>query len=192
MFDAIKAVALLDLVESLRKQGSWAGETHVQKAMFFLNEKENSPTGFDFTLYKHGPYSFGLHDFLSVLFASCLLEHELRPPYGPRLQLTPQGQMFLQENRKQLSSQMQAAIMTVAGWFGKKGVSDLERLATALWLRKQTPQADAQTLANKMHEIKPHIPFEDALKAIRDEQFLSAPDRSIIAACGLGGHAGSH
>lgn len=131
MFDAIKAVALLDLVESLRKQGSWAGETHVQKAMFFLNEKENSPTGFDFTLYKHGPYSFGLHDFLSVLFASCLLEHELRPPYGPRLQLTPQGQMFLQENRKQLSSQMQAAIMTVAGWFGKRGY-----LTWSVWQRR--------------------------------------------------------
>lgn len=30
----------------------------------------------------------------------------------------------------------------MAQWFRKKGVSDLEKLATALWLRKETPGAD--------------------------------------------------
>ena len=33
-----QASVVLSLAESLRKRGSWTGETHVQKAMYFLQE----------------------------------------------------------------------------------------------------------------------------------------------------------
>ena len=51
-----RASILLRLNEELRKSGSWAGETHMQKATFFLQELLAVPLGFDFVLYKHGPF----------------------------------------------------------------------------------------------------------------------------------------
>lgn len=35
MLDIDKSATILSLVAQLRENGSWTGETHVQKAMFF-------------------------------------------------------------------------------------------------------------------------------------------------------------
>ncbi|MDQ7830472.1 MAG: hypothetical protein RDU30_01945 [Desulfovibrionaceae bacterium] len=124
-------------------------------------------------LYKHGPYSFDLHDSLATLFSSCLLEHQVQPAYGPRIRLTASGKEFLERYATQIAS-AQAAIQTVAKWFGKKGVSELEKLATALWLRNETTGADDADLAQEMHRIKPHISPVDARQALLDEAALPA------------------
>lgn len=55
-----RAAVLLNLVETLRSKGSWASETHFQKAAYFLQELLRVPLEFEFILYKHGPFSFGL------------------------------------------------------------------------------------------------------------------------------------
>jgi hypothetical protein len=164
MIDTTNAVTVLALIRALRDKGSWAGETHVQKAMFFLDKKCGCLDGFEFVLYKHGPYSFGLHDFLSSLFASCLLEHQVTPPYGPRIQLTAAGEAFVKEYGEKIVS-AQDAICAVAAWFGGKGVAELEKLATALWVDLEQPAAPT-TLARQVHEIKPHISEEEALGAV--------------------------
>jgi hypothetical protein len=57
-----RASILLTLNEELRRAGSWAGETHMQKATYFLQELTRIPLEFDFVLYKHGPFSFDLRD----------------------------------------------------------------------------------------------------------------------------------
>lgn len=87
--------------------------------------------------------------------------------------MTASGKAFLERYATQLAS-AQAAIQTVAQWFGKKGVSELEKLATALWLRNETPEADDADLAQAMHRIKPHISPVDARQALRDEASLPA------------------
>jgi hypothetical protein len=46
------------LADSLRKRGSWAGETHIQKAGYLLQELLGVPLNMKFILYKHGPFSF--------------------------------------------------------------------------------------------------------------------------------------
>lgn len=173
MLDIDKTVAILAMVEQLRDTGSWAGETHVQKAMYFLDKKCAALTDFDFVLYKHGPYSFDLHESLASLFASCLLEHQIQPPYGPRIQLTESGKAFLAKHSDQLASK-ETSIHTVARWFGNKGVADLEKLATALWVQTESPSATETALAERLHEIKPHIPVEDARQALQTVAALSA------------------
>ena len=61
--DRIKNVAiLLQLIGSLKKYGSWGGETHVQKATYSLQQLKSVPLNFHFVLYKHGPFSFDLRD----------------------------------------------------------------------------------------------------------------------------------
>lgn len=165
MIDITSAVTVLAMVDNLRRRDSWAGETHIQKAMFFLDKKCETRTGFDFILYKHGPYSFDLHDSLNMLLAIGLLDHEIIPPYGPRIRLTTAGEEFLKKHACQRAS-AEPSLRTVAEWFGAKGVADLEKLATAVWVRIESPEADEQALAERMHELKPHISVDDALQAL--------------------------
>lgn len=57
---------ILSLIENLRAKGSWCGETHIQKATYFVQELLRVPLEFEFVLYKHGPYSFDLSDELTA------------------------------------------------------------------------------------------------------------------------------
>src|SRR4051794_16995837 len=85
-----QASIVLRLSEALRQRGSWTGETHIQKATYFLQELLQLPTGFEFVLYKHGPFSFDLRATLTFMEAEDLVCWQPRPyPYGPSLQLGP-------------------------------------------------------------------------------------------------------
>src|SRR5262249_25119884 len=75
-----RATVLLALIEELRDGGSWGGETHLQKAVYLLQELFQVPLGFDFVLYRHGPYSFDLADEVTALQADQLLATQLRQP----------------------------------------------------------------------------------------------------------------
>ena len=55
-----KAVIITEMLDRMIRAGSWAGDTHLQKGMFFLQTMRGVPTGYDFVLYRYGPYSFGL------------------------------------------------------------------------------------------------------------------------------------
>ena len=88
--DRLRNAALLTrLIEGLCGKGDWCGETHVQKTAFFVQELLGVPLEFQFILYKHGPFSFGLRDELTALRADGLLELEPRP-YGAQLVPTKQ------------------------------------------------------------------------------------------------------
>ena len=169
------AALVLTMIDKLRGHGSWSGETHLQKAMFFFDHVNAKGTSFDFVLYKHGPYSFDLHDTLSLLFALSLLEHESVPPYGPRIRLTNSGKRFLAQH-DELSDGVKTDIRNVAGWLGNKGVSDLEKFATALWVTMENPQAEQEARARRIHDIKPHISIDQARYAL--QQIGSMPARS--------------
>src|SRR5882724_3764303 len=80
-----KRLALLVLLTSeMQKRGSWCGETHIQKATFLLQELLNVNVGFEFILYRHGPFSFDLRDELLNMRADDLLELAIkREGYGP-------------------------------------------------------------------------------------------------------------
>jgi len=91
-----KSAIILDLATELLKRGSWCGETHLQKATFLLQELLETPTGFQFILYKHGPFSFELRDSLVELAADGLMEYVVRSPqYGPSLLPTSDGNVLL-------------------------------------------------------------------------------------------------
>jgi hypothetical protein len=69
---------ILSLIENLKKKGSWCGETHILKATYFLQELFDLPLGFEFILYKHGPFSFDLSDEFTAMRADMLLK--IQPP----------------------------------------------------------------------------------------------------------------
>ncbi len=133
-------------------------------------------------LYKHGPYSFDLRDHLAAMRADRYLD--VRPqldPYGPSLLPTPRGNSLA--TRSSVVGRHKDAIAWVARAVGKRRVSELERLATALYMTSQMPDATAADRAGRIHDLKPHVSYQQALEAIEELEALreSRPSEALDA-----------
>jgi uncharacterized protein YwgA len=178
-----QSVILTRLARKLRAKGSWCGETHMQKAIYLFQELLTAPTQFDFVLYKHGPFSFDLRDELTALRADGLLELELQPmPYGPRLAPTDRAQVLEGVLAKTVARQ-ERKLDFVAAHCGDKGVMELEKLATALYVtRHPTGRAAVDARAKRLHVLKPHIPLEQATAAVQEADRVLAEAKKFAAA----------
>jgi len=162
-----KEAIILALVDKLEEQGSWCGETHVQKATFFLEDLTGVPLGLDFVLYKHGPFSFDLRDEITAMRADGLIKMQPQPyPYGPSLLTTENGSK-LQSRWPKTIEKYSKDIQFVAERLGTLGVSELERLATALYLTKKYPEEGVESRAQRLNKLKPHISIDEAQSAIQ-------------------------
>jgi len=158
---------LLRQISLLRDNESWCGETHVQKACFFLERLTKVPLDFDFILYRHGPFSFQLRDELTELRAVGYLDLVTRvQPYGPSLVLTARGEETV-KRRSVLIERFEREMGFIAVRVGAKRVTDLERLATALYLTPTAePGVKLEERASELHRLKPHIPLQQARSAV--------------------------
>ncbi len=166
--DRLRNAALLTrLIEGLCSKGDWCGETHVQKTAFFVQELLGVPLGFQFILYKHGPFSFDLRDELTALRADGLLELEPRT-YGAQLVPTKQCG-YIQGIYPKTTAKYQKSIEFIVERLGGKGVIELERLATAFYVSNRLEEGKPVYIrANKVTALKPHIPTEKARDAVRE------------------------
>ena len=165
--DRLRRAGLLTrLIEGLRNNGSWCGETHVQKATFLAQELAGIPLGFDFILYKHGPFSFDLRDELTALRADGLLKLETQWPYGPRISPTPQSE-YIEGLYPRTLEKYGTAVAFVTNRLSNKGVSELERLATAFYVNLREDKTSVDERATRLTELKPHISKKDARDAIQ-------------------------
>jgi hypothetical protein len=163
-----KAALLTRLIEQLRERGSWCGETHVQKATLFLQDLMRVPLGFDFILYKHGPFSFDLRDELTSMRADELIKLEPRWGYGPRIATTDRSK-YIQGLYLKTLERYDERISSITDKLGDKGVADLERLATALYVTQHLGRGHSEDeRATTLTKLKPHIAREDALAAITE------------------------
>ena len=127
MTDMQRAAVLLSLIERLRREGSWCGETHVQKSTYLLQELLGVPLKFDFILYKHGPFSFDLNDEITSLQADLLLGLKSRPPYGPSI-ILGEGSKAVLDRYPKTRALYEPQIQFVADRLAPKNVAELERL----------------------------------------------------------------
>jgi hypothetical protein len=172
---------LVGLARRLDENGSWSGETHIQKAAFLLHELTNVPFDFEFILYKHGPFSFELRDELSAMRADRLLERQPQPaPYGPRIVVTERGEQ-LEHRLAKTMKRYGPAIDWIAAQTGPRNVLELERLATALWITRNTDKTDNDERAEELTRIKPHVNRDAALTAVREIDELLA-EAGVVAA----------
>lgn len=163
-----RSAVLLTLLDQLHAHGSWCGETHVQKSVYFVQELLGVPLDFDFIFYKYGPFSFELSDELTALQGDSLLKVVIRDPqYGPSLLPGPASEPFL-EQFPRTRERYSLAIRFVAERLAKKNVTELEKLATALYVMKQHPGSqDQDQLAEAIHSLKPHVSLDDARTALQ-------------------------
>jgi uncharacterized protein YwgA len=174
---------LAALIKSLRSKGSWCGETHIQKASFFLNKLTGVPIDFDFILYKHGPFSFGLRDELNIMLAIGLLAVSVSYPYGPRISGTDMAESLIARYSKTLRT-YERQINYIAENLGDKGVVDLERLATAYYVTLEKSGRDAGERAIDIVSLKPHIEPGLARQAVErvDDMIQQVHTENLLAA----------
>ena len=177
--DRIRRAALtITLADRLLEEGSWCGETHIQKAAYFLQDLLDVPMGFEFVLYRHGPFSFDLRDELTALRADRLMALELRGSCGPHFVTTESGQRIQRAFPKTVG-QYRNAIEFVAGTLGERNHAELERLATALFITLGPNGWSMSTgqRAVRLNELKGHIPLDVAMDAVCEVDRIVAEAR---------------
>lgn len=166
-----RAAVLASLLKHLDEKGSWCGETHLQKATYFLQGLLEVPLGYDFILYKHGPFSFDLSDELGRLEADYLFEEVSKPrPYGPSYRLAGDAWDKLNRWEGKTIAQAEDAVAFVAEHLGDKNVAELERLATALFATTDERAGAGKTVdarAKWIVGVKPHITLPQAREAVQ-------------------------
>lgn len=163
MDDIDRSAILLDLAAELRAHGSWTGETHVQKAAYLMQELMGVPSGFKFILYRHGPFSFDLRDSLNKLETWGYIQTEEQPyPYGPKIVEGPMSGTLKTASKDR--QEYVRPIQFVAQQLGKANVSELERVATALFIELD-PNVNSEDRPERLIRLKPHIRREEAPNA---------------------------
>ena len=122
------------LVDKMRENDSWAGHTHIQKSVLFLQELFGVPMGYEFVLYLHGPFSFELRNDLALMRARLQLDVEHRRGYGPSFILGTHGKPATES-----PTGYEDAIEFVARKLSWNDVRLLERLSTAFFLQQADP-----------------------------------------------------
>ena len=153
------------LVKSMRDKNSWAGETHIQKCIFFLQKMLKVPLGYEFVLYKHGPYSFDLRSELAEMRARLYLEVEPRSGYGPSFTLGHWG-----KRAAETPSSYSDAVEFVCDEISTKDVRRLERISTAFFIQSEPDNSELNSVevAKRVIELKPHISFGEARVAVSE------------------------
>lgn len=172
-------VIILTLLEKMKAKGSWCGETHAQKSIYFLQELLRVPLGFEFVLYKHGPYSFDLSDEITALRADLLLTVKPNPPYGPSLLPSPGSSAFIERFTRTRDTHL-GSIEFVTDWLASKNVAELEKLGTALFVTLMKPTNDLDIRAERLHDLKPHVRLEEAREALQTVDQMIAASRDVV------------
>ena len=175
-----RAAILTELMDRLRANGSWCGETHVQKAVYFLQEILGVPTGFNTSFTSTGPThstsqrtsprcgpTFSWNSIIALLvtvqawfplrraWSFATVTREPWPTTGPRLSTSPRH--------------------------SERGESpSLEKLATALYVAREMGEtSDPLQRASRMHELKPHVSEAEALTALQEFDRIARDAQSL-------------
>jgi hypothetical protein len=173
-----RASIVLTLGNKLRSNGTWTGETHVQKATFVMQELLRVPTGFEFVLYKHGPFSFDLRALLSAMEADGFIRWVPQYPYGPSMEAGGSAEQLLTQFPKK-PREYGSQIDFVTRKLGPYRVTDLEKLATGLYVTHEGSGTTGQRAA-RIHELKPHISIAEAQRAVAELDELAAEAAPLI------------
>ena len=165
---ADRMTVVAHIIELLHKNGSWCGEIHIQKAVYLLQHACHVPLGYEYVLYKHGPYSFDLSGELGSMRGANFVElvFPLRG-YGPSVSLTNTGKSVFCRNEHAVEAGINKADL-IAAWLGNRDVKSLERIATAYFVHEENPHATIDEKAGRLMQLKPHVNDFDAMSAMRE------------------------
>jgi uncharacterized protein YwgA len=171
MSEDLKSTIVLQAMQSLKDEGSWCGETHVQKTIYLCQELLGVPSHFKYVLYKHGPYSFQLSDYIQSLISDELVQVMARPPYGPSLDLSSDGKSLVAVSNS--TKEYVDGILKLSKRVSNKNVAELEKLATAIFVKRHNLADETiDSRAQALSKLKPHISIEAAKSAVREADII--------------------
>jgi hypothetical protein len=179
-----RCALVVKLAKRLRECGSWCGETHLQKAMYIIQDLSKANFGYKFVIYKDGPYSFDLNNELSAMRASNILEFQFpKDGYGPSIAPTRFGDKLLGLHEENIA-QYAPIIDFLADWFSAREVRYLEKIATAYYVTTKNPRVPPAERAKRLNSLKPHVDILAAEEAVRivDEKRKQAKNQFGTAA----------
>lgn len=161
-----RCALMVELTKKLREAGSWCGETHVQKALYIVQDLSKSNLGYKFVIYKHGPFSFDLKSELAAMHAANIFEMKFpREGYGPSILPTSFGERVYEVNKENVREYVPLT-QFVANWFSSKDVRDLEKIATAYFVTAKHPRDRVIERAKRLTSLKPHVDLHSAEEAV--------------------------
>ncbi len=174
-----RCALVVKLAKNLRARGRWCGETHLQKAMYILQDLSKSNFGYKYVIYKHGPYSFELNNELAAMRSANIFEFQFpKEGYGPSIVATKFGERVYEVNEENIRAYA-PVVEFLANWFATSDVRHLEKVATAYFVTLKNPRVPASERAKKLNSLKPHVDILSAEEAVRivDEKRVQARDQ---------------
>jgi uncharacterized protein YwgA len=162
--DVQRSALIATLVKEYRTRNLFCGETHVQKSVYFMQELFAVPLGFEFLLYKYGPFSFELQGHVASMRADDMLTVralEYAATFEPGEQVS-----YLEKNLPRTIEAYRKAVDFAVKNLGPRGVKQLEPLATALYFTVQGGDRSVDARAIKIREVKPHISLQEARESV--------------------------
>ena len=160
------------VIETLDELHSWCGETHIQKTAYVAKVVRHVPYDSKFILYKHGPYSFDMNAVLNHMRIQNILSVTPQGSYGSSYRLNPGIWSALTRASGSRFDGHDSDIRFVCTQFARKKVVDLERIATAIYVRLHFATLDSNRWIDKLRELKPHINPSDAKLAFLEADNL--------------------
>lgn len=160
------------IAKLLNENGSWTGETHLQKTAYIAKTVLDVPLSAEFILYKHGPYSFDLNKNIGHMLARGILSASQIPGYGPSLKVDEPMWIALNDAADNYFARIRDKVEKVCHALARKNVSQLERVSTAIFVMKNFSELNDSERAEKLTKLKPHISVDAANEAIKEANSL--------------------
>ncbi len=162
--DFAKHALILAMIDGLKAHRTRTGKTHVIKGLFLGKAAGLLDVPFDFFLYKHGPYSTDVEEQLEQMKSYGAVA--LDPAFdGYGVLLRPAEKADFVRERGPLRAETSHGIDAVCRFIEGKNVGQLERLATAAWIRTQEGIREPDAVASRLHRLKPHVSLHQAREA---------------------------
>jgi uncharacterized protein YwgA len=155
-------------VNKLNEVRSWTGRTHIHKHLFIAQILELAPVPFHFELHHFGPYSFEADHVIAEMEAFGEVEKKYtNPRYGPRYFITDLASGEIGETESQ-------ALSEVAEQLRDLDSSDLELIATCLWVEKREGEVIDQAVCERVKDIKPKYSSAQIQSALSQARHIAS------------------
>ena len=156
------------VIKILQDAGSWCGETHIQMSSYVAKHVKKIPFSSDFILYKHGPFSFDLNSTLNNMRSQEIIS-VTSLGLGSTYSLNKGIWKAFDRASDGLFEKHEHKLTEVCVYLARKNVAELERIATAIYIRINFPMLQSlNDKKNKLVSLKPHIGSDQAKIAFEE------------------------
>lgn len=156
---------VLSLIKSIQE---FTGESPCKKTIqkiAYLIQEANENLGFDYSIHFYGPYSADLDSEIRYL-CNC---------GDLNIDITDHGHMLSVSDSLEVPPTAQA-VQNIIAHFGLKSPSNLELLATTLYVQRETPNSNSQDIVDSVVKIKgtkyPEIQIKMAIKELESNNYF--------------------